>query len=279
VRGLGVLIAAAIVVGGCGGGGGGGGESGGGPDTGAKCRQSILVSVSVVNGWPGVDPEAYAAELADSCLSLVEIEALPWFDRSGPCDSRNPRLCTEPFLNERRAFFAAMAGRGISVFVTAHNANAYGPRLMSRAAWDEHIRRIAADAAATGADVWLSPISEPWAWQSNEPRLRALAARSIWTGKFILPDAGAARRTGRPFWGGMPYDLLEVHPCSIQATRDTINPGTLTVTDCSPVLNPGPALALELGGIAADVGAPLIFYDHFATQPDLATIRALKGLQ
>ena len=275
MRGLGVLIAAAIVVGGCGGGGGGGDTEAGG----RSCKSLLPVSVSVVNGWPGVDPEAYAAELADSCLSLVEIEALPWFDRAGPCDSRNPRLCTDPFLNERRALFAAMAERGISVFVTAHNANAYGPRLMSRAAWDEHIRGIAADAEVTGADVWLSPISEPWTWESPEAEARARLARSIWNRKFVLPDRGANRRFGRPYWTGMPYDLLEVHPCSLAATEASLSPDTLTVTDCTPVLNPGGAAALDLASIAADLGAPLIFYDHFATQPDLATIRALKGLQ
>lgn len=266
------LLVAALVTANAGCGGGGGPASHGDP-----CHD-VQGSVSAVNGWPGIDPKKYAAELAGNCQKLVEIEGFPWVDRSGPCDAAHPNLCSNPFRPERQAFLRAMAARGITVLVTLQNANAESVRLMTDDVYRQHVRDLREDAGAVGLEhVWLGPLSEPWAWEDRARAYsRTLTARQEWDGVFVLPDAGGNRPTGRPYFS-LPYDYLEVHPCSIADAYTSLRSGpqTLTVTDCYPVLNPGPGHSTDLALEAFRLDRPFVIYDHLATEPDLETIGAI----
>lgn len=237
------------------------------------------LSVALPNGWPGIDAEAYGSALESSCENLTLIEALPWFDRSGECDARHPDLCTESFPEVRRAFLRSMSAHGIRTVVTSENMNAYGPRQKSDEWFRSLIRSIREDAEVVGLDnVILGAPSEPWASPAIAER-RARIAREEWPGLFIVPDRGANHATGMPYYPGFSYDYLEVHPCTVQDALRSIRMGVpiLTVTDCGPVLNPGPVVSAELARSAKDLGSPLIIYDFRATEPDYATIHAIGG--
>lgn len=262
------------------------GQGGGSRDPQVSCADPRPISVNAVNVWPGLDPVAYAAEQSDNCASVVHIEAFPWMDRSGACDAAHPTLCTETYRVERRAFLAAMADREITTLVTSQNVNAYGPWTLGKAAFRQHMIEIREDAAAVGfSRVWVGAPSEPWMFnrrwrirlEDDGPLERTLVARSEWPGTFVLADKGAGKATGKPYFPGVAFDYLEVHPCSIADTYESLRFGgkTLTVTDCGAVLVPDQQTTKALASEAIRLGVPLLFYDHFALQPDVASMRAL----
>lgn len=245
------------------------GSGGGGQDKEpeATCPKQVRGSVSPVNSWPGTDAELFAKSLRAECRDLIELEGLPWFPPgSAPCDQAHPTQCTDPHREERKALLAAMSAHKISVLINSHNSNAYGPRTWSNEQWREYIRGIREDAEETGADVWLGAPSEPWAWFGDEVRNRTIIARAEWPGIFVLPDRAANHASGQPYFTGVPYDYLEVHPCNVDDIFKSIRFGApvLTVTDCGPVIASrlSPALAADLFSEAESLARPIIFYDH-----------------
>lgn len=267
------LLAALAVSAAC-----GGGDDSGGVST--RCARTAPISVSRVNDWPGKDPEAYAAELAANCASLVALEGLPWFDRAGPCDAAHPTLCANPFREERRRLLRAMSAHKITTLVTSENSNAYGPRLISLEAFRAHVQAIREDALEVGLEnVWLGAPSEPWAWEEGA-RERSLVAREEWPGEFVLPDLGRNSATGKPYFQGIAYEHLEVHPCRVADALASIRFGApvLTVTDCGALLVPGVELAVQLAREALAFHRPLVFYDHVASDGDTVVDNAI-GLE
>jgi hypothetical protein len=236
------------------------------------------VSISVVNGWPGFNAEEYANEIATNQQGLVLIEGLPWFDRTTPCDVSHRQNCTEAYRFQRQNFLRAMAQRKIVTLITTQNSNSAGGWTMTDQQFKDYVRDIHEDAENVGMEwVWLGSPSEPWAHPPEEGRRRAQTARDVWPGIFVMPDAGAHIVTGRPYFDGIKFDHLEVHPCNYQEVGDALQhgPPTIIVTDCSPVLNPGPAQSSAWASQAVSKGIPLIIYDHFAVNPDIVGIRAV----
>lgn len=244
------------------------------------CPRNALVSVAPVNGWPGIaDPEDFASELERGCQGLTQIEAFAWWDRSGACDGAHPGLCTETYREKRRAFLRSMSAHKVTTLITSMNSNAEGPRRLSDDAFGSHVREIRADAEEVGLQwVWLGAPSEPWADPDQDrARRRAEIARVEWPAVFVLPDAGANHATGRPYFGGVAFDMLEVHPCTVDDARAAIARGApiLTVTDCGSLLVPPAEEIRALTREALALEQPLLFYDFAAVGPNIAAIAAV----
>jgi hypothetical protein len=221
------------------------------------------VSVSLVNSWPLLDAEVYASDEERACASLVYYEMFPWVDRSGLCDQAHPTGCTDAYRTERKAHLHAMSAHKIITAWSPENFNAYGPKQWTDEEFREELRDFRRDAEEVGIEwVMMTTGGEPWAWSYNRARARAEIVREEWAGTLIMADSGANEASGRPYFSGIPYDFLEVHPCSIpQALRALNHSGPiLTVTDCSPVLVPGEPVRSDLEAKAIQLGVPLLLY-------------------
>lgn len=247
-----------------------GGGTGSSPE-----RATYPASVSAVNGWPLIDPNEYAKDLSDNGLGLVELEGFPWVDRSSPCDDAHPTNCGDPYRVQRRALLKAMSAHKITVYINLSNANSTFARRMTDAQVLDEVQSINSDVAATGATVWLGPLSEPWVWHGSGPQHRAEIIRAAWAGVFVVADYGANQALGRPYFDGVRYDYLEVHPCALNDALSAMQRGSFVVTDCSPILNPGPEVSAGLLRQAMQAGRPLVIYDHFAVKPDVGTMVAM----
>lgn len=255
---------------------GGGGGSGGGTQPVKTLHEA---SVAAVNGWPNIDPEAYAKLLGDNGLTLTEIEGFPWVDRRDLCDNAHPTGCSDPYRDKRRALLHAMSAHKVTVYVNPVNFNSSFARRMPVAQFSDYVAGIVADCNEVGAsNCWLGTGSEPWATPDQGDALaKARAVRALWPGTLVMPDAGSNRPLGRPYFQGITYDHLEVHPCSLEDAVDSVEfgPPVFTVTDCGPVLNPGPEPVKAL----AAFGHPLIIYDHLAVQFDVEGNRAIGSIR
>lgn len=267
-----------LVLFGCGDHGGSNGNSPGeSPQPQSSCPvASQPISVSAVNSWPDLDAEQYASDQANACASMVYYEMLPWTTPDRACNESHPDACTNAYRVERRAHLHAMVKRHIKTIWSAQNYNAAGPKHWTEAMYRQHIidfREDALEADPTLQYVAISPGGEPWAWTWSAVLARAQIARAEWPGEFVIADAHSAEASGEPYFGGIHYDWLEVHPCSIEQTyrairfNSTIEPPNppspiLTVTDCGPVLVPGDPTLSEIAREALRLKQPVCFYDH-----------------
>jgi hypothetical protein len=156
-----------------------------------------------------------------------------------------------------------MSAHKIITVWPVENFNAYGPKQWSDLQFRDYIRDFREDAEEVGLEwVMLTTGSEPWAWNYDRARTRAEIVRQEWPGLLVMADKGANEATGRPYFDGIAYDLLEVHPCSIDQTYRSLRHSgpILTVTDCGPVLVPGEPHRGELEAEAIRSGVPLLFY-------------------
>jgi hypothetical protein len=256
---------------GCGGGGGVGGT-----ETGKTHHQA---SVAVVNGWPSVDEEAYAKLLSDNGLTLTEIEGFPWVDRRSLCDDEHPTGCSDPYREKRQKLLRAMSAHKVVVYINPVNFNSAFARRQSVANFADYVAGIVKDCSDVGIEnCWMGTGSEPWATPDQHDALaKARVVRAQWPGVLVMPDKGENHPTGQPYFQDIAHDLVEVHPCSLPDAVEAaeFGPPVFTVTDCGPVLNPGPEMSKAL----AAFGHPLIIYDHLAVQPDVEGNRAIGSIR
>jgi hypothetical protein len=194
---------------------------------------------------------------------MVYYEMFPWAVRTAECDEAHPTFCTNAYRHERRLHLQAMSAHKIITVWPVENFNAYGPKQWSDLQFRDYIRDFREDAEEVGLEwVMLTTGSEPWAWNYDRARTRAEIVRQEWPGLLVMADKGANEATGRPYFDGIAYDLLEVHPCSIDQTYRSLRHSgpILTVTDCGPVLVPGEPHRGELEAEAIRSGVPLLFY-------------------
>ena len=249
------------------------------------------ISASVVNHWPDLDPEQYANDQVNSCASLVYYEMLPWNTPDARCDEAHPNACTDPHRIARRAHLRAMVARKIKTVWSAQNFNAAGPRRWTEDMYRQHIisfREDALEADPSLTYIALSPGGEPWAWTWEAVLARARIAREEWPGGFVIADAHANEASCEPYFGGIHYNWLEVHPCSIEQTyrsirfNSTIDPSNptcpiLTVTDCGPVLIPGEPFITDLTREALILGEPLVYYGYQDKMVNVAAMLSIRS--
>lgn len=257
------LAAALFVAAGCGGAGGGGD---GGTAKSVCPVTPRQISVALPNNWPGVDPEAFAQLLADSCQSITEIEALPYFDHSLPC-------CVEPYREQRRALLKAMSAHKVTTHIIPENSNAPKAWDFDEAWYRRYMTDLVADAHEAGTQyVWMSSPSEPDAFDQRRGLERAKITRELWDGVFVMP--ARTKPQIEPWFSGIPYDYLEVHPGSVEAALFFLRrpEPLLVVTDNGALLVPDDADLRNLTHEALRLDRPLIFYDYRALQPNVSAI-------
>lgn len=255
--------------------------SGGGGGEGAHvsaCARTAMVSVSPVNGWPGIDAKLAAMELEARCQAIQLIEAIPYFDRSGPCDKRHPDLCIQTYAPLRRAYLKAMSAHGVTVVVTTQNSNAAGPWTWTEEQFRQHVISIREDALEAGIEhVWLGTPSEPNAGDQTRGRARAEIARQEWPGVLVMPARTEPKIM--PWFSGIHYDYLEVHPGSVAKALFYLGrpEPLLVVTDNATLLVPSDAALRDITRKALRLipPPPVIFYDNLAFDLNLPAIGAI----
>lgn len=261
------ILASLLVLAACG--------SGGGHDVASRavpshgCARTAPITVSAVNGWPGIDPERYAEDLAASCVTLVEIEGLPYFDPTLPC-------CAEPYRQQRRALLKSMSAHKVTTSIVTQNSNAPKAWELDEIWFRRHITEIREDALEVGIEhVWLGSPSEPDAFDQARGRARAQIARDEWPGVFVMPARTVPRIA--PWFAGIRYDYLEVHPGSVARALYFLGrpEPLLVVTDNSTLLVPGDADLRALTSAALRLARPLVFYDFAATAPNLPALGSI----
>ncbi len=216
---------------------------------------STLIGYGLVNAWYRVDAAEFAASLANSGLTLTEIEYNAGRVESSP----------ETHVERARHFVEAMRHRSITTLVSVVNWN--GPARRQPTEWfRDRVDEIAGQVSADR--VLLLPVSEPEASGKSVEWTRLAYER--WRGAKVGNGPGGR---GAPMVPG--YDYLDWHWCEDFTASSVLTGTTINNTDCRPVLNPGPARVARMVWAAVKRHAHLLVYDNRGQRGDEAVINAM----
>lgn len=257
----GTALLLAIIFGGC-------GERGGIPASSATPRASFPLGYSLPNAWHRIDPVPFAVALEGAGLTITEIEYAPFHGAPQVCKGTT----NETYPQSAANFVSAMCAHNVEVLINIVNGNACAQTNQDDRWFQSKVDEILA--FADPACVILSAVSEPFTADKVKLHRWTKIARSQWSGRFVIP----AEPGVKPHYTDVLFDYLDGHACS-QAKLDVMinlsQPTLLANTDCSPMLNPGPAKASAWAARAIAHHAPLLVYDFHALAPDFATIAAM----
>jgi hypothetical protein len=215
------------------------------------------IGYGVVNYWDEFDPDDFAAALAKNRVGLTEIE---YTFPDGHTD-----------ISAAARFVTAMRGRGIWTFVNVVNSNNESARNWARQNIDTPLQdRVDEIVDVIGPDhVMMGAVSEPDGREVYNRWTRY--AREHWAGEFVLPANYPVVQ--------VPTNWRDLHYCNESHLEDELGRGLIAdrifSTDCTPILNPGTAVAEVLVTLAKQSGNTILVYDGRAHVPDFVTLDAI----
>jgi hypothetical protein len=220
-----------------------------------RVAASTLIGYGLVNAWFRVDAADFAARLANSGLTLTEIEY----------NAGRVETAPETHVERARKFVEAMRLRYITTLISVVNWN--GPARGQPTPWFRD--RVEEIARHIGSErVLLLPVSEPDA--SGKAVEWTRVAYGLWPGAKVGNGPGGR---GTPVVSG--YDYLDWHWCEDFTGSSVLTGPTINNTDCGPVLNPGPARSARMTRAAIDRHAHFLVYDHRGLRADEVVIAAI----
>lgn len=211
---------------------------------------TLKYGYGVVNHWHQVSAGRLAEALINAGCTLTEIEWLPW-----------PNLVSYPSVAQ--SFIQRMNDTGINVLISLVNTNAPGAKEQPTS-W---FTQLVNEALNAGAGNLLLGVSEP----DGSAKLREWEqiAKDRWQGQYVANGVGGR---GTP---SVTSDYIDWHHCT-DITPATVRRGPyINSTDCTPLINPGPARAKAMATVCLDANTHYMVYDFNGTSIDVAVIGAL----